>query len=338
MTTYKIQGLRSLRDEMKAVARGERPAPADAARSSFNSVEAVVRLLTPENRALLAMIRDRQPQSVAELVQLSGRSQPNLTRTLAKLEAGPRHVPPWVRELRIPVVDAPPETPEIHAESCASPRHEALEALRWARELVASRRARPEEIAITATSPEEWASGTAIGHRKAVRRTAADAAKIVFPPQSGLVTETLGGELQTFVTDGEYGRGLIRILELFLAALGRGDQGAVWISGFYGSGKSHLAKMLGALWDRFRVPRRRACQRSGTRDVGGFEGGAPLVAGRRGSRRRAPLRRWGPRRWFRQPDTHDTAARPRLRRHAGRFPGCASRVLTRRRGYSRRYT
>ena len=33
------------------------------------------------------MIRDRKPQSVAELVQLSGRSQPNLTRTLSKLEA-----------------------------------------------------------------------------------------------------------------------------------------------------------------------------------------------------------------------------------------------------------
>ena len=79
-------------------------------------------------------------------------------------------------------------------------------------------------------------------------------AKIVFPPQSGLVTETLGGELQTFVTDGEYGRGLIRILESFLAALGRGDQGAVWISGFYGSGKSHLAKMLGALWTDFEFP------------------------------------------------------------------------------------
>jgi predicted transcriptional regulator len=87
MTTYKIQSLRSLREEMKAVARGERSAPVDAARPSFNSVEAVVRLLTPENRALLAMIRDRKPQSVAELVQLSGRSQPNLTRTLAKLEA-----------------------------------------------------------------------------------------------------------------------------------------------------------------------------------------------------------------------------------------------------------
>ena len=70
--------------------------------------------------------------------------------------AGPRHVPPWVHELGIPVVEAPRETPEIRTESCASPRHEALEALRWARELIASGRARPEEIAIAAASPEEW--------------------------------------------------------------------------------------------------------------------------------------------------------------------------------------
>jgi predicted transcriptional regulator len=87
MTNYKVQSLRSLRDEMKAVARGEAPAPADAAGPSFNSIDAVVRLLTPENRVLLALIRDHKPQSVAELVQLSGRAQPNLTRTLAKLEA-----------------------------------------------------------------------------------------------------------------------------------------------------------------------------------------------------------------------------------------------------------
>ena len=87
MTKYKIQNLRSLREEMKAVARGERAAPAAAAKPSFNSVDAMVRLLTPENRRLLALIRDRKPQSVAELVEMSGRAQPNLTRTLAKMES-----------------------------------------------------------------------------------------------------------------------------------------------------------------------------------------------------------------------------------------------------------
>jgi predicted transcriptional regulator len=87
MTKYKVQNLRSLREEMRAVARGERSASVDAAKPSFNSVDAVVRLLTPENRKLLAIIRDRKPQSVAELVELSGRAQPNLTRTLAKMES-----------------------------------------------------------------------------------------------------------------------------------------------------------------------------------------------------------------------------------------------------------
>lgn len=87
MTKYKVQSMHSLMDEMRSVARGKKPAPKDAAKPSFNSVEAIVRLLTPENRQLLAAIRDKEPQSVAELVEITGRAQPNLTRTLAKLEA-----------------------------------------------------------------------------------------------------------------------------------------------------------------------------------------------------------------------------------------------------------
>lgn len=87
MKNLRVQTLRSLREEMKAVARGERPVPRDARKPSFNSVEAVVRLLTSENRRLLALIRDQKPRSVAELVAMTGRAQPNLTRTLAKLEA-----------------------------------------------------------------------------------------------------------------------------------------------------------------------------------------------------------------------------------------------------------
>lgn len=83
----KIQSLKSLREEMVAVAKGERPAPPDANVRSFNSLETVARLLTKENRKLLSLIRDSNPKSVAELAELSGRSQPNLTRTLNKLQA-----------------------------------------------------------------------------------------------------------------------------------------------------------------------------------------------------------------------------------------------------------
>ncbi len=87
MTDYRVQSHEGLKREMMAVARGEKPAPKDAAMPSFTSVEALMRLLTPENRELLATIRDRKPRSIAELAEMTGRAQPNLTRTLAKLEA-----------------------------------------------------------------------------------------------------------------------------------------------------------------------------------------------------------------------------------------------------------
>jgi hypothetical protein len=78
------------------------------------------------------------------------------TMTGVQWVAGPRQVPTWVRELGIAVVVTAPEHPEIQCESCASPRHEALEAMRWARALVASGAAKPEEIAIAAASPAGW--------------------------------------------------------------------------------------------------------------------------------------------------------------------------------------
>jgi len=87
MKRFKIQDHASLREEMKAVARGERLAAKDAGGTTFDSVEALLRLLTPRNRELLAIIRDKKPQSIAELAELTGRAQPNLTRTLGKLAA-----------------------------------------------------------------------------------------------------------------------------------------------------------------------------------------------------------------------------------------------------------
>ncbi len=87
MSKHKIESFHSLIGEMRAVAKGEKPAPKDAGKVSFNSAEAVVRLLTAENRQLLAIIREKAPQSIQELSELTGRAQPNLTRTLGKLEA-----------------------------------------------------------------------------------------------------------------------------------------------------------------------------------------------------------------------------------------------------------
>lgn len=61
--------------------------------------------------------------------------------------------------------------------------------------------------------------------------------------------KTLRFELQNFVCDGEYARGMERILKAYLGGLGKAEQNAVWVSGFFGSGKSHLVKVLRYLWE-----------------------------------------------------------------------------------------
>ena len=62
---------------------------------------------------------------------------------------------------------------------------------------------------------------------------------------------TLRYELETFVCEKQYARGLQRILDTYLSCLGKEEQKPVWVSGFLGSGKSHLVKMLRALWVDF---------------------------------------------------------------------------------------
>lgn len=62
---------------------------------------------------------------------------------------------------------------------------------------------------------------------------------------------TLRYELETFVCEGQYEAGLRRILETYLANVGEPEQPAAWVSGFFGSGKSHLVKVLRYLWVDF---------------------------------------------------------------------------------------
>ncbi|HOW26030.1 MAG TPA: BREX system P-loop protein BrxC [Bacteroidales bacterium] len=58
-------------------------------------------------------------------------------------------------------------------------------------------------------------------------------------------------EIKTFVCEGEYERGLYRILDTYLKNFDQPKQPAVWVSGFFGSGKSHLVKLLSYFWEDF---------------------------------------------------------------------------------------
>ena len=67
--------------------------------------------------------------------------------------------------------------------------------------------------------------------------------------------ETLRYELSHFVCEGQYKDGIVRILESYISGINSATQLAAWISGFYGSGKSHLEKMLRHLWVDTKFPK-----------------------------------------------------------------------------------
>jgi hypothetical protein len=87
-----------------------------------------------------------------------------------------------------------------------------------------------------------------------VTRQAPQQRAIREPVDGRIARQNIFVEQHLYVSRGRRGRdayaeALRRILDTFNSVAGkRGDVPAVWISGFYGSGKSLLASMLGALW------------------------------------------------------------------------------------------
>ena len=114
--------------------------------------EAVVRVLPASRRRprdLAALALERLPGSAA-LGPVEFRSIGDLAPCWRRLvvglsevadvtwACGPRAVPEWLQASRASVATSPALDPVVTVESCATPRHEALEAMRWARRLLAS--------------------------------------------------------------------------------------------------------------------------------------------------------------------------------------------------------
>ena len=78
------------------------------------------------------------------------------THTAVEWVAGPRKVPDWLDDSSIHIQESAPETPAKSCVSAATAYHEAIEAVRWARELIASGKAKPQEIAIAATATADY--------------------------------------------------------------------------------------------------------------------------------------------------------------------------------------
>jgi hypothetical protein len=70
--------------------------------------------------------------------------------------AGPRPTPSWLDATGISITRTPRQAPTVRTVSAATAYHEAIEAIRWARSLLASGEAQPADIAIAAASTAEY--------------------------------------------------------------------------------------------------------------------------------------------------------------------------------------
>jgi len=79
MTTLKvgIASYEQMKARAQAVARGEKRVRKNDSKVWFTSMESFARVLSDRNRALLALIAETQPGSLAELSQHSGRARSN---------------------------------------------------------------------------------------------------------------------------------------------------------------------------------------------------------------------------------------------------------------------
>jgi predicted transcriptional regulator len=71
-----------IRERIYAIAKGEiKPKPSEP-KIWFTSMKSLAEVLSDDNRALLHVIKDSQPDSISSLAEMTGRKPSNLSRTL----------------------------------------------------------------------------------------------------------------------------------------------------------------------------------------------------------------------------------------------------------------
>lgn len=76
----------NIRKRALAIARGEYKPKKNEPKVWFPSMKSAAEVLSDSNRALLKMIAELQPNSLAELADAAGREPSNLSRTLKTME------------------------------------------------------------------------------------------------------------------------------------------------------------------------------------------------------------------------------------------------------------
>lgn len=101
-----------IRERMLSIARGDYKPKSTDPKIWFTSMRSLAEVLSDDNRALLKVIQESKPQSIASLAYITGRKPGNLSRTLktmsnyglVEMKRENRHVRPIVKSTEFRIV------------------------------------------------------------------------------------------------------------------------------------------------------------------------------------------------------------------------------------------
>ena len=109
-----------IRERMLAIASGRYKPGKNEPRIWFASMRSLAETLSDDNQALLRIIKEKNPASIAELASITGRHASNLSRTLrtlanyglVDLHKHGRRVTPVVKSTDFQIITSPPPLAE----------------------------------------------------------------------------------------------------------------------------------------------------------------------------------------------------------------------------------